>query len=244
MLFAHTSIHSTRLLSSSLDQGIYCLHFSANTLHLSVSSALLFSFPLPRMYVPDTQKSKSCPSLRNKISSLGSLFWLLQPEMSLEGTFLMTLTIHWILLWSFVHKSHFLRMIVAPVAVEVWLIHLFISCIASTASCTHLSAQYLFLECADRWYKPNRGLFFMLILGFSPLCRQHDWCQPETAAGSRAAPQSHCHREICHCHEGRGPAPGGALLQDLPTAGLARWGIKQGLGISLQAGMAPACLAA
>ena len=41
-------------------------------------------------------------------------------------------------------------MIVTPVAVEVWLTHLFTICIVSTASHTHLSAQYLFLECTDK----------------------------------------------------------------------------------------------
>ena len=42
----------------------------------------------------------------NRISSLGSLFWLLQPEIWLVGTFLKTLT-HWIF-FSFlgVHLSH------------------------------------------------------------------------------------------------------------------------------------------
>lgn len=85
------------------------------------------------------------------------------------------------------------------------------------------------------WYSSNIVLslfpFFSVLL-----TRGNNWCQPEAPAGSRAASEDDCYREIWHSYEAGRPAPGGTILQDLSSAGLTWRGAEQVLWVPLQAG--------
>lgn len=99
----------------------------------------------------------------------------------------------------------------------------------------HLRAAQCPGKKGSPWYSTNIVLslfpFFSVLL-----TRGHNWCQPEAPAGSRAAPEDNCHREIRHSYEAGRLAPGGTVLQDLSSARLTWRGAEQVLGVPLQAG--------